>query len=66
MTLTRRFFASAGMAGRPRLAVAIFNTYCIAMGQFSADHWPMELKDLVHAFHNPGGKFLRGLKEDAQ
>jgi hypothetical protein len=33
--------------------------YCLAFGVFAADHWSMSIEDIVHAFHNPGGEFLR-------
>jgi hypothetical protein len=36
--------------------------YCFALGKFSADKAPMSFDDLMHAFHNPGGAFLRDAK----
>lgn len=39
--------------------------YCLAAGRFAADKSPMTLDALIHAFHNPGGKFLRKMKEEA-
>lgn len=38
----------------------VFLEYCGAAGRFFADKVPMSIEDIVHAFHNPGGKFLRG------
>ena len=38
--------------------------YCIAAGQFAADHWPLSFEGIIHAFHNPGGHYLRGLKDE--
>lgn len=34
--------------------------YCLALGVFAADHWPLSFEQMIHAFHNPGGKFMRG------
>jgi hypothetical protein len=39
------------------------DTYCLAMGKFAADHWPLPFDQLIHAFHNPGGKFMKGINE---
>lgn len=38
--------------------------YCLAAGRFAADKSPMTLDALIHAFHNPGGKFLRKMTEE--
>jgi len=38
--------------------------YCFAAGSFAADKSPMTLGALIHAFHNPGGKFLRNMEEE--
>ena len=35
------------------------DAYCRAAGHVAADHWPLDLDQLIHAFHNPGGPFLR-------
>lgn len=35
------------------------DAYCQAAGPVAADHWPLELDQLIHAFHNPGGPFLK-------
>lgn len=35
------------------------DAYCAAAGRVMADHWPLELDQLIHAFHNPGGPFLK-------
>lgn len=37
--------------------------YCIALGRFAADHWPMSFEDLIHAFKNPGGEFMKDVRE---
>ena len=33
--------------------------YSIALGVFAADNYPMSFGDMIHAFKNPGGDFLR-------
>lgn len=38
--------------------------YSIALGVFAADHWPMSFAEIKHAFKNPGGKFLQGVRSD--
>lgn len=35
------------------------DAYCRAAGHVAADHWPLELDQLIYAFHNPGGPFLK-------
>lgn len=35
--------------------------YALALGKFTASNYPMSLDQMVHAFKNPGGKFLRGV-----
>lgn len=37
-----------------------FETYCLAFGRFAADHWHLSFEEMSHAYHNPGGKFMRG------
>ncbi len=38
------------------------NAYCIAAGVFNADHGPkLSFEQIVSAFHNQGGPFLRGI-----
>lgn len=37
--------------------------YCLAAGRFAADKSPMTIDALIHAFHNPGGRFLRKFAE---
>ena len=34
--------------------------YGLAFGAFAAERCPMSFEEIVHAFNNPGGKFLRG------
>lgn len=36
-----------------------FWAYCAKAGVIAADHWPMDFADLIHAFKNPGGPFMR-------
>lgn len=38
------------------------DAYCLAAGHVAAEHWPLELDQLLHAFHNPGGPFLKGMR----
>jgi hypothetical protein len=38
--------------------------YCIALGRFAAEHWPLSFEDLMHAFKAPGGHFMRGLRDE--
>lgn len=38
--------------------------YSLAMGVFAADNWPMRFGEIIHAFKNPGGKFLAGMRDD--
>lgn len=38
--------------------------YCIAAGRFAADNWPLSFEGLMHAFHNPGGHFMRGIEDE--
>lgn len=38
------------------------DAYCTAAGHVAADHWPLEIEQLIQAFHNPGGPFLREAK----
>lgn len=40
--------------------------YSLAFGVFAADHWPMSFKDIIHAYHNTGGEFLKSLREDPE
>lgn len=35
------------------------DAYCAVAGRVAADHWPLEIDQLIHAFKNPGGPFLR-------
>lgn len=37
-----------------------YDAYCRAAGHAMADHWPLELDQLIHALHNPGGPFMKG------
>lgn len=39
------------------------NSYCFALGRFTADHWPMSFDQMFHAVRNPGGKFMKGMAE---
>lgn len=39
------------------------NEYCARLGIFAADHWPLSFDQIIHAFHNPGGKFMKGMEE---
>lgn len=41
-----------------------FLEYCRAAGRFAADKSPMSIDALIHAFHNPGGKFLKKMREE--
>lgn len=36
-----------------------YDAYCRTAGHVAADHWPLDLNQLIHAFHNPGGPFLK-------
>lgn len=36
-----------------------YDAYCRAAGHAMADHWPLDLDQLIHAFRNPGGPFLK-------
>lgn len=38
--------------------------YCTAAGIVAADHWPLSIDQMIHAFHNPGGPFLKGGRSD--
>lgn len=39
------------------------DAYCTAAGHVAAEHWPLSLGDMIRAFHNPGGPFLKGFRE---
>lgn len=51
-------FVPEGEAG----AGPAHDAYCTAAGHVAAEHWPLELDQLLHAFHNPGGPFLKGMR----
>lgn len=35
------------------------NAYCQTAGHVALDHWPLDFDQLIHAFHNHGGPFLK-------
>ena len=41
------------------------DAYCSTAGRVAADHWPLEIDQLVYAFRNPGGPYLRETKGNA-
>lgn len=38
------------------------DAYCTAAGHVAAEHWPLELEQMLHAFRNSGGPFLKGMR----
>lgn len=36
-----------------------YDAYCRAAGHVAADHWPLDLDQMVQAVRNPGGPYLR-------
>lgn len=34
--------------------------YCAVAGEVAVDHWPLSFEDIIKAFRNPGGPFLKG------
>ncbi|WP_416463237.1 hypothetical protein [Sphingomonas sp. VDB2] len=36
-----------------------FVAYCRTAGKVAADHWPLSIEQLIYAFNNPGGPFLK-------
>lgn len=48
--------------GHPKQDGPIFNEYVFNMAHFAMDKAPMNLEAMLHAYHNPGGKYLRGVK----
>lgn len=38
--------------------------YCIAIGQFAAEHWPLSFEGIWHAFEHNGGHYLKGLRDE--
>lgn len=39
------------------------NEYCVRLGVFAADNWPLSFEGMIYAFRNPGGKFMKGIVE---
>lgn len=37
-----------------------FSAYCLAAGKVAVEHWPLDFEQIIHAFRNQGGHFLRG------
>jgi hypothetical protein len=37
-----------------------FKAYCAVAGRVATEHWPMPIGEMLEAFHNQGGPFLRG------
>jgi hypothetical protein len=47
----------------PEAAGPVHMEYSVALGHFVHDYSPMSLEEMVRAFHNPGGPFLKDFRE---
>lgn len=48
-----------GWAGYEDESGPVATAYATTLAAFAKVHWPLPLEDMLHAFQNPGGKFLR-------